>query len=502
MRAALLLPVLLLVQGLALPAQSGDSIPADWIPRDPETHWTIAVAGFQAIGLSPDNLYLTHSLPLLLRERLSGIRFRYFTAEERSGYRQWILRQEQRRLGQGLQLLRRERDALFFRGLGPAERSERLATYDRRIEESTARLSALTAMDPALIEFPESKDIRFKEPTAAPSAAGLTADPSLLEAPGLSPLRIARQEQVNLLIWGSLEEIQGYLFLEVRALDAHLGREVYFYSDAAQPAELYDGLAAAATELSRTIRGRESAALAVETTPAGAQVYVDRVYAGRAPLQLDHLSPGWVRLRIEAPGYRGETLLVELAAGTVAREVIVLETRPEEPLYVSSDPEGASVYGDASWLGITPLVLQRPEASGRFLLRLDGHRERVLYLGPGSGDEVAVSFEASRPDPTGRPLLPDPAELQALSRDRFYRAFGFFAASVPLPMFFWAATNDLYTAALLAAADNKLAEVERLQVRVNGHYYSYLATLGLSATLFVNMAIHLVRYVRSADRRG
>jgi hypothetical protein len=47
-----------------------------------------------------------------------------------------------------------------------------------------------------------------------------------------------------------------------------------------------------------------------------------------------------------------------------------------------------------------------------------------------------------------------------------------------------------------------LSEARRLQDAGTGFYYAYLGTLGLSTGLAVNMLIHLIRYVRSADRRG
>jgi hypothetical protein len=493
------------VLGLAgEPARSAptgsDAIPAEWVPQDPEQDWSVAFAAFQGIGLSDEHLYLTRSLPLLLRERVSPVHTHFFGEEERTGYQRWVLDQEKRRLGQALQQLRQERDELLFRDVTPTARAEQLAGVDDKIKEAVARLNAVAGADPSVVQFADRKPIRFPQGGGAPPAetgvAGGETAQTLIEAPVLSPLRAARQEQVNVLVWGSLEEIQGYLYLEVRAVDAHLGRETFYYREAAEPEELSARLEGAAADLSRVLWGRDWASLSVETTPPNALVYVDGAYVGRSPVEVDYLVPGSVELKADAPGYRIETLRVELPPYVQTRASIVLEARPEVPLLVSSQPPGASVYEGSMWLGKTPLTVQRPESLSRFVLRLEGYPEQVLYLGPQSAGTVEVAFQLG---------APDAGELQSRRRNSFYLAFGVFAASVPLPFFLWAAANDAYAAyqqAISPASTVPLAEAERLAGQVQGFYGGYVATLGVSVALFVNMMVYLVRYIRSADRQG
>jgi hypothetical protein len=493
----------LAAQPIAPAPVGADSLPADWIPADSEKDWSVAFARFQGVDLSPEQEYLTHSLPLLLRERVSAVHTHFFGEEERAGYRRWILDQEKRRLGQTLQQLREERDELLFRDLTPSARNQQLADVDERIREAVERLNAVSAADPELVPFPDRKPIRFVQAGAGSEAgpaaganlavanlAGGEATDPLVETSVLSPLRVARHEQVNLLVWGTLEEIQGYLYLEVRAVDAHLGRETFYFRDAAEPEELAARLETASAELSRTLWGRDWASLAVETIPPDARVFVDGAYVGRAPVEVDYLVPGSVEIRAEAPGFRVELLRVDLPPFVQTQAAIVLERQAESPLLLSSQPPGASVYEGATWLGTTPLSVPRPESPSRFLLRLQGYPEQVLYLGPQSEDSVSVTFEAGRPEP---------GELQAKRRNSFYTAFGVFAASVPLPFFLWAAANDSYAAFQEAASG---AEAERLAGQVRAFYGGYAATLGVSVALFVNMMVYLLRYIRAADRQG
>jgi hypothetical protein len=223
---------------------------------------------------------------------------------------------------------------------------------------------------------------------------------------------------------------------------------------------------------------------------------VDGLYAGRGLVELDYLLPGSVELRVEADGFRSEVQRLELTALTTTRKMVVLEPLAEDPLLVTSEPEGAAIYSGSRWLGMTPLEIQRPKSLSRFVLRLEGYREQVLQLPGDAGSEVSIVFQLDQPDP---------AEIQLQRRDRFYRAFGVFAASVPLPFFLWAAANESY-AGLLAASSSTITlsptESQQLADRVDAYYNGYLATLGISVALFVNMMVHLVRYIRSADRQG
>jgi hypothetical protein len=135
----------------------------------------------------------------------------------------------------------------------------------------------------------------------------------------------------------------------------------------------------------------------------------------------------------------------------------------------------------------------RPDTLSRFLLRLEGYRDEPLYLGPSSPAAVSFSLASAEADPFAR---------QKRERNRFYAAFGLFALSLPLPLYSWSQVSDYMVGYQNALDLGNLSEARRLQDAGTGFYYAYLGTLGLSTGLAVNMLIHLIRYVRSADRRG
>jgi len=96
----------------------------------------------------------------------------------------------------------------------------------------------------------------------------------------------------------------------------------------------------------------------------------------------------------------------------------------------------------------------------------------------------------------------DPLENQSRKKDQFYTSFGIFVLSVPLPLFFWGYTQDHLVGAQAAYDAGNIDETNRLVETGKGFYYAYVGTLALSASLFVNMIVHLIRYVGAADRKA
>ena len=150
------------------------------------------------------------------------------------------------------------------------------------------------------------------------------------------------------------------------------------------------------------------------------------------------------------------------------------------------------VYQDSIWLGSTPLQVNTPLEQHRLLFRREGYADYPLYLNRGAGEAVFITLQ---------PDLLDPQEVQKKRRNSFYASFGFFALTLPLPIFFYGLAGDYAMGYQQAWLYNR-AEANRLYATGNLFYYAYLGTLALSTSLFINMMINLIRYIGSADRKA
>jgi two-component system chemotaxis response regulator CheY len=437
--------------------------PQDHVPVDDREYWTVGVAAFEGRTLSQENLYLTQSFPLMIRERLEAIPTHFFSDSEAKAYRRGIIRREQRRLAEIISADRRARDELFFT---PGKREDKAAIYEDRIAANLLALSALRELNPEAIAFPESKPLRF--------ASGTTGQ-LIFDQPVRSPLQSTRQEDLDSLLWGRFEEIQGYIYVEVNFFDAALGEDVFSYSNAVLPAELYEISDELTGELASILWGRDWASLRVETEPPGASVWLDESFQGRTP------------------GYQSVVRLVDLPPYTEALQQIALPLEPGDFFEVDSEPTGAAVYAGSNWLGNTPLSVEKPDDLNRFLLRKEGYLDFPLYTGSGVEEKVTI------------PLISDdidPLEIQNQRRDELYRAFGFFAISIPIPLFFWGFASDYAVGYSLAINDLNFDESERFRAAGLVFYYGYYGTLAVSTSLFINMMVRLVRYLRASDRKA
>ena len=269
----------------------------------------------------------------------------------------------------------------------------------------------------------------------------------LLPPPAFSPLRFARQQGADLLIYGQLQPLQEYLFLEVRALDSAAEREVYSYRDAVQREEIYSLLGEVIDRLAEVVLGRMWSGLAIPGLPEGCEVWLDERFVGTGVERHLYLSPGEHTVRLLCPQGREQVSRVTLEPGQVEELPLDLRERAPDRIRLDSQPTGAQVYAGSLFLGSTPLELDRPALKTRLLLRLDGYGDTVLYLDPGAPAALEVPLE---------PLIANPAALQSRQRDRFYRSFGLWALSFPLPFFLYAATVDYAIAAQTASGERRL----------------------------------------------
>jgi hypothetical protein len=466
-----ILTILLIMAALLVLSQEGFSL------EDHREYWSVGVAAFHDKNLSPQNLYLVHSFPLLLRERLEAIPSHFFSAAEVQAYRRDIISREQQRLVKALNDNRRARDELFF-----SQEQRSRSVYDQRITADLDALQVLQAMNLEQIPFPESRPLRF-----LPASGGELIYDELL----LSPPQLAREEDLDLLVWGSFEEIQGFLYFEVNLYAPVLGETLYRYSDAVVAMELYTLVEELIPELASILWGRDWSSLRVETVPEQAAVWIDDRFQGRSPLEIPYLLPGTRLLRVEAPGFSPVEHSLELTPFSEEIHQITLEPRPGDTFSLDSDPSAAAVYDGSRWLGTTPLELEKPEDIRRFLLRREGYLDFPLYA---DGDVEQVLSTNLIPDDL------DPSAIQNRRRDEMYKAFGLFALSLPVPILLWNYGYDFRVLAAVREQDGE--DPSQAEYYANLTFGLSLGTMAVSGGLLVNLVLRVIRYLQAADRRA
>ncbi|WP_209628743.1 DUF3344 domain-containing protein [Methanofollis sp. W23] len=151
---------------------------------------------------------------------------------------------------------------------------------------------------------------------------------------------------------------------------------------------------------------RDVGAIAVNSVPAGALVYIDdEEQEEETNTTVSGLETGTHTVRVEMEGYPvPEEREVEVEKGETATLTFVLE-RPSGSISVSSEPVGAAVYLDGEETGVTTdTLLEEVPAGGHTIILkragYDDYTEEVVVV-EGETAEVAATLTASSSSPGG-----------------------------------------------------------------------------------------------------
>ncbi|MFI5368699.1 MAG: PEGA domain-containing protein, partial [Spirochaetia bacterium] len=308
----------------------------------------------------------------------------------------------------------------------------------------------------------------------------------LLDLPSVGSADYCAAQGLDLLVWGMLKEVQGYLLLEVWAFDATRGTIVLSSREAANRDQIYAFMPTVGKDLAGIILGREWTRLAFNPDPPGASLYVDDVLVASGVSPSLYLSPGTKTIRVSARGYREETRTVTLEPGQQFPLDVKLDKRIEGSVTVTSEPSGADLYVDSIWKGKTPVSVELPPSRSRGVLSLTGFYDLPFSIGPDSLEQLSFPLQM---DVGARDLL------QKRARNEFYVSFGLFAVSIVLPLFSYALAIDsvVHENEFLLQGQTSQAASAHLnyQIYLGGYY----AGMAVSAALFTWMIFRIVHYV-------
>lgn len=143
------------------------------------------------------------------------------------------------------------------------------------------------------------------------------------------------------------------------------------------------------------------ATLEVDSSPRGAEVFVDRRPVGNTPL-VQEVSPGRHEVELRLPGY--QTFKATVNPKPAERVRLFAQLVPEAKtgfLYVNSTPQGAEVYVSGQFRGRTPISLSLPEGRYPVELRLAGYEPYRATLKVERGRETRLEVRLAPVPRTG-----------------------------------------------------------------------------------------------------
>lgn len=167
--------------------------------------WRIGVSEFISDGLSAENGYLSSSYALLIRETLSRLETHIYSGEEADAYRKVIIGRERDRL------MKQRDEALVAKDTAFVSGKIAEGTVGERAEELADSVRRLDTLNLTGIQVELAKKIEMVDGAAGPLLPKVTASPAVF----------AETNDLDMLVFGTIAEIESYLFVDVRVyLDA------------------------------------------------------------------------------------------------------------------------------------------------------------------------------------------------------------------------------------------------------------------------------------------
>lgn len=445
---------------------------------DDREEWRVAILRFRGAGLDAGNEYLTTSLPRLLWEDVGDIEEHRLSDESIQGYRRRIVSDARLEIGRRLTRARSARDDLLFDRLDAKEYAEEYA-------ESTREIDALREQLDRTEDYPLNQiDVRRRKPVTIVSADG-----QLLTTDEEDVSEVADEEDLDLVIFGSVEQLEEYVWVEVFSYSRFEEETRSIGATAARPDEIYRAVGEIQASVARAILGRDWAHLRVGAS-GRSTVSVDGTLQGIGTVDVRYLPPGDVEIRVERPGYVPETRIVTLLPFQTAEVSVTLEAADTETILIVSEPESADVYVRSVWSGRTPVAVPRPSIPTDVTLSVEGFRENSFSISQVSPERIERSLV---------PIDRDWQQYIRRRRDVFYSALGAFALSVPVPVVLGALFDDAAARYESSEASADIDDLRRLVRTANAYFYGRYAALTVTLGLLGNTIWQLRRYIRAAQ---
>ncbi|MDK2950918.1 MAG: hypothetical protein PWQ77_583 [Kosmotogales bacterium] len=113
--------------------------------------------------------------------------------------------------------------------------------------------------------------------------------------------------------------------------------------------------------------------LSISSNPSNASVYINNSYYGKTPMNITLMENNY-SLEIEKSGYVNYTETINLNRD-ISRNITLTPETKNYNLNLKSNPNGASVYLNNTYYGVTPINLNLQEGNYDLLLQLNGYED-------------------------------------------------------------------------------------------------------------------------------
>jgi len=299
---------------------------------------------------------------------------------------------------------------------------------------------------------------------------------------------ISELESSDLIIKGSMEQLEGWVYIEIRVENKILQEEKLIFKTISSPENLSDHISEITYQLKTIILGRNWASITFNLEPEASNILLK---TNGKPVMEDFscLNPLKYNIEISKPGYITKELTVQL--DDFENLVIDVKLLKEEKGIISlqSFPQGADIYSGSIWIGESPLLVVRPVTPSLLTFKLEGFNDSKYIYSNSDIRDIKITMESA---------IINRNKIIQNKRNIFYKSFSYFLLSIPVSVLSFGMSSDYgyaYNNEVLISLDS--SEANRLMQLSTTWYNIYLGSLFINVSLFVNTIFDLVDYIKS-----
>ncbi len=304
--------------------------------------------------------------------------------------------------------------------------------------------------------------------------------------------KTAEKYDLDFIVYGSVERIDQYRFVEVRLWNGLLKKDTIVWKTAVGNDDI-TGLIEPGRNLIKTeLLGREWAEISIDG-PENSMIYLNGKFCGIGKLNRLITDPGEIKVELKKNGYKALARTVTLEKFTSERISFDMEKTDINTVVIQTFPDAADIYLDSVWVGKSPVRLEPENRLSSVVIKKQGYDEKKFFINSSTEEILNINLKALS---SGR------AEYVSGKRARFYTSMGGFILSLPMTAFFYGMVEQTVSAYNREYEENGSDNYEELQ-RIEGlntaQYGLYLASLGMNIFMFLDTIIQAAEYVSSAE---
>ncbi|GAB4370682.1 MAG: hypothetical protein Kow009_07100 [Spirochaetales bacterium] len=446
----------------------------------------IGVAEFQTRVESPTMKQVGRTVGRTFLERLQYLTKKRIGSVERRGFVRGLLKRTRISELKRLDELLRKRDQVALFTHTEQERSTYVVLTEQ-IHESLQRIQDLEKLDPVGTPLEEEeKPLKW---------ADVNEKGELLPPVRSTYRNACKEARIDYLVSGEVEEVYEDVFSLRVVLYSDIAEEVLYEKETMGTSDEVETLVEQLLpDVVTIILGMEWGSLEIRVQPSDAGIFLDGSLVGIGTVRKPFLPVGVYHVEVQRSGYQMITQEVSLVPHQWSRLDLSMEPLSLSPMRITSLPEGASVYLGAQRGGDTPLFLDAADSDSIGRIEKEGYKSYVFPVesGEGQGQDMQVVLP--------KDLVPWKARIEK-KREDFYKAFGWFVLSLPLPVLLYGYYENesfRYIQYSNSGGYDPTKEADWTN-RLDGIYFGYLGTLFLSSSLLVNAIVSLVDYLQTGE---